>query len=205
MDGVRRRVFYNALAFVIGFSIVFVLLGSFAAFLGALLGAWRPLMAQGVGLLVIIFGLTMLGVIEVPVLSSEKRLRLPKGLVVGRWESSLLIGALFSLGWSPCVGPILGTTLLVASTSTTALQGAVLLAVFSLGLGLPFLLTALLLAEAGLTFSRWGAFTTHLSKVGGVFLVVLGLVMLFGRFGVVIEYAYRLFSVFGYDRLLNYL
>ena len=122
----------------------------------------------------------MLGVVRIPVLSSEKRLAIPHFLTIGKVQSSALIGALFALGWSPCIGPILGTILLFASTSATAGQGALLLAVFSLGLGLPFIATALLLNEAGTLIQRYSKFISALSIFGGIILIALGILMLFG-------------------------
>ncbi len=201
----RRRVLWNALAFVLGFSLIFIVLGVSASTLGALLGPWRQGLGRAAGVLIILFGLTMLGVVTIPVISSERRSRIPNFLTIGRVESSFLIGILFALGWSPCVGPILGTILLFAGTAATALQGALLLAIFSLGLGLPFLATALLLREAGELFTRWSGRLRVLSLFGGVLLVLLGVVMLLGGMGELADFGYRLFGMFGYDRLLNYL
>ena len=133
----RKRVLINALAFVLGFSAVFILLGTFAAAAGSFLGPWRDTLGRAAGALIIIFGLTMLGVIRIPVLSGDKHMAIPHFLSLGKPHSSALIGALFALGWSPCIGPILGSILLYASASGTAGQGALLLAIFSLGLGLP--------------------------------------------------------------------
>jgi cytochrome c-type biogenesis protein len=199
----RRKVFINALAFVVGFSIVFILLGTFTAFIATFLGAWRDVLARAAGGIIILFGLTMLGVVRIPVLSSEKHLRLPHFLTIGRPESSFLIGALFALGWSPCIGPILGSILLLASASSTALQGAFLLGVFSLGLGVPFILTALLLSEAGEVFARLGFFTTMLQRAGGVLLIFIGILLLTGQMGLLVTYGFGIFS--GYNGLLQYM
>jgi len=201
----RRRIVLNAVAFVIGFSLIFIALGVFAVAIGSLLGSSRELISRGAGLILILFGLMMLKVLRLPVLGSEWRTRIPRFLAIGRWESSLLIGALFALGWSPCVGPILGTVLLFASTSATIWQGALLLAVFSLGLGVPFILTALLIDRAGTLFNRWAKGANILSMVGGVLLVALGVSILFGMMGVVVEWCYRIFDYVGYNRLYEYL
>ncbi len=201
----RGNVVGNAVAFVLGFSIVFILLGTFAAFFGALLGEWRDLVSRVAGLIIIVFGLTMLGIIRPPVVGSEHHIKLPKFLALGRPESSALIGVLFALGWSPCIGPILGTVLLFASSSATALQGALLLAVFSAGLGLPFILSAIFLNRLSDTFVRWGKAAHVLSTVGGIVLVCLGILMVFGDMGLLISWGYGLFNFLGYDRLLQYL
>jgi len=201
----RRRVVWNALAFIAGFSVVFMSLGVFASVLGSALGPWRQALGQLAGLIIVVFGLTMLGILRFRVLTAERHLRIPHFITVGRWESSLFIGALFALGWSPCIGPILGTVLLFAGTSATAVQGALLLGVFSLGLGLPFFITALLINRAGEMFGRWGTLTKRLSTVGGVVLVILGTLMVLGFISYITLWANTLFAFLGYDRLLNYL
>jgi cytochrome c-type biogenesis protein len=203
--GARRRVLINAFCFVLGFSLVFIALGLFAASLGALVGPWRSLMSRIAGAVIIIFGLTMLGIVRIGALSSEKRIRTPRFIVVGRPESSFLIGVLFALGWTPCIGPILGTVLLFASTSTTHVQGALLLAVFSLGLGIPFIATALALSEAGKYFARLEGAVELLSKIAGGILVVFGACMLFGYMDVMAAWATTLFSPGQYGALLNHL
>jgi cytochrome c-type biogenesis protein len=200
----RRRVVLNAIAFVLGFSIVFILLGTFAAEAGSFLGPWRDTLGRIAGAIIIIFGLTMLGVIRVPVLSAERRMAIPHFLTIGKVQSSGLIGALFALGWSPCIGPILGSILLFASGSATAAQGALLLAVFSLGLGLPFILTALLLNEAGALISRYSKFVNILSVVGGVVLILLGVLMLMGDMGLLVTWGFSALNG-PYSRLLQYM
>lgn len=202
--GGKAKAFRNALWFVLGFSLVFILLGTFAGVLGMVLGPYRGYLGQAAGLLVIFFGLTMLG-LHIPLLSREGHLGIPSFVKVGRPESSLLIGALFALGWSPCIGPLLGAALLFASSAATAWNGAFLLGVFSLGLGLPFLLTALLLERAGERFARWGAATLWLSRLGGAVLMLLGALMFFGQMGLLVSWGYGAFDFLGYSRLLQYL
>ncbi|OGC81114.1 hypothetical protein A2943_01400 [Candidatus Adlerbacteria bacterium RIFCSPLOWO2_01_FULL_51_16] len=210
MDAVARRlarvkVLRNAVAFVLGFSFIFITLGASAGFLGAALGEWRFILARLGGAVIILFGITMLGVVRIPGLSVDWRMPTPRFLALGRPESSFLIGALFALGWSPCIGPILGTILLVASTSAVAFQGALLLGVFSLGLSLPFLLTAVLIHEATGFLSRIAWFVYLLSLTGGLFLIALGLLMVFGKMDLLIMWGYGFFDFIGYERLLNYL
>jgi len=204
VGGARRRIFINALAFVIGFSAIFITLGLFAASLGGLLGPWRETLGRGAGLLVILFGLTMLGLWKVPFLSGERHIRLPKWLQLGHPHSSFLVGALFALGWGPCIGPILGSILFLASASATAAQGALLLAVFSLGLAIPFLLCAWAIAQAESFVQRAGPLAQTLSTVGGIVLVLLGLLMLTGNMGLLISWGFGVFGG-GYEQLLNYL
>ncbi len=199
----KGRPVRNAIAFVLGFSLVFILLGSFAGSLGQVVGPYREVLGRIGGGILILFGLTMLGAVAPKFLQGEWHATLPSFLKLGRPESSFLVGLLFALGWSPCIGPILGTVLLFASTSTTAGQGALLLAVFSLGMGVPFLLTALLLERAGKVFSSWGPVTVALQYIGGVALVLIGAVMLFSNMGLVTEWALQHLPF--YQSLLNYL
>jgi len=201
----RRRIFINALAFVVGFSVVFILLGTFAAALGSLLGPWREIIGRGAGLLIIVFGLTMLGVFNIPLLSRESHIRLPKWLSLGYPHSSFLIGTLFALGWSPCIGPILGTILYLASASTTAATGATLLAIFSLGLALPFLVCAWLIGQAEGLVARMGRVTRILSVIGGFVLIALGILMLTNTMGYLVTWGFDAFDGAGYDALLKYL
>lgn len=200
----RRRVLPNAIAFVLGFSIIFILLGTFAAAAGSFLGPWKDTLGRVAGALIILFGLTMLGVVRIPAMQSDHRLALPHFLSLGRFESSLLIGALFALGWSPCIGPILGSILLLASGSATAGQGALLLAVFSLGMGIPFIITALMLERASALFARSGSVTYFLSIFGGILLLALGILMLFGDMGLLVEWGFSALSG-PYNHLLQYM
>lgn len=200
----RIMVFNNALAFVIGFSIVFIALGASAGFIGALISPWRYLLAKLGGVIIIIFGLSLLGLVRVPVLLQEKHIALPSFLTLGKVSSSALIGVLFALGWSPCIGPLLGTVLLLASNSATTLYGALLLGVFSLGLAIPFLLTALVVAESTVFLSRISKFAHQFTYIGGVGLVLAGTVMLTGNMQRLAHWGYSLFESTGYGALLNY-
>ena len=200
----RRVVFHNALAFVLGFSAVFILLGTSAGLVGALIGPWRSVLAKFAGVVIIIFGLTMLGVLRIPVLSSDKHLRLPSFLELGRLPSSFFIGVLFAFGWSPCIGPILGTVLLVASNSATVLYGGALLAVFSLGLAIPFLLVALVVTESTVFLLRIAGAVKWISIIGGIGLIVGGSLMLTDTMQLFTQWAYGLFGSTGYGALLNY-
>ncbi|MSR71003.1 cytochrome c biogenesis protein CcdA [Candidatus Kaiserbacteria bacterium] len=201
----RRAVLRNALAFVIGFSVIFITLGASAGLVGFVAGPWRYALAKFGGVMIILFGLTMLGFVPAPFLSRERHLRLPRFLVMGHLSSSALIGALFALGWSPCIGPILGTVLLIASSSSTALYGALLLAVFSLGLGVPFLLCALLVNETTQFLSKLDGFVRVLTLVGGIGLIVTGVLMVSGLMDSFIADGYAFFHQWGYDALLDYL
>ncbi|MFQ5509861.1 MAG: cytochrome c biogenesis CcdA family protein [Leptospirillia bacterium] len=177
---VKRIVLVNSLLFVAGFSTIFMLLGASATFLGHLLLAYQNIVSKVAGIIVIVFGLYVMGVFKGGWMMADKRVHLdnkPKGYI-----GSYLVGLAFAAGWTPCVGPILGGILLMASTSEGMLYGMVLLASYSLGLGLPFLLTSLALN----TFmSRFTAFSRHMrtvSIVSGVLLICIGILIFFNAF-----------------------
>ena len=200
----RRAVVKNALAFVVGFSLVFIALGASAGLFCVFIGPWRYALAKLAGVVFIVFGLTMLGVTPLSALARERRIKLPAFLELGRPSSSLLIGALFALGWSPCIGPILGTVLLIASASSTALYGAALLALFSAGLAVPFLLAALLVSETTALLSRLAGVVRWLNIIGGGFLIAVGILLVTGATDLVVGWGYQLFWSTGYGALLNY-
>ena len=156
-------------------------------------------------MLVILFGLFMLGAFKLPFLQVDRRLKLPAFLKVGKPGSSLAIGGAFAFGWTPCVGPILGSILLLASTSATAFQGALLLTVFSVGLAIPFLLVALGFSHATKYIEKITKYLQWVSIVGGVFLILLGLLLVTDQFGLTIQYGYELLDFINYEGLLDYL
>jgi cytochrome c-type biogenesis protein len=203
--GERKRVMQNAIAFVLGFMLLFVLLGASAGLFGLVIGSWRFVLARLGGLVIALFGLMLMGVLRVPLLSAERHIALPRFIKVGNPSSSALIGALFALGWSPCIGPILGTIIFTAAASATAASGALLLLVFSLGLGLPFIAVALLLERAQRFMAPLSRISGYLSIVGGAFLVLIGLLMLLGQGGLLVSWGFGLFDGLGYQRLLKYM
>jgi len=201
----RRKIFLNGLAFIVGFSLIFIVFGVLAGFAGTALAPYRIWLARIGGVLVILFGLFMLGFFKLPFFQTDKRIPIPKWLTLGKPSSSLFIGGTFALGWTPCVGPILGSILLLAGTSGTALTGGVMLTVFSIGLAIPFLLIALAFSKATTYIDRISKYLKAVSVVGGVFLILLGFLLATDNFGLIIQYGYELFDFIDYDRLLEYL
>ena len=124
---VRWKIFLNGLAFVIGWTAVFVALGTLFGFVGSALVPYRQWLTRIGGIFVIIFGFFMLNVIRIPFLTRQRTISVPPIFKRGKASNSLILGTAFGLGWTPCVGPILGSILLLASTSTTVFQGAFLL------------------------------------------------------------------------------
>lgn len=170
----------NALSFIAGFSLVFIALGAGASALGSVLRAnQRALMLVG-GVLVIVFGLVMLGVIKLPWLYRDTRVQY-SGETRTPW-GALLLGMAFAAGWTPCIGPILGAILTLASASGTLASGVGLLAIYALGLGVPFLLAALLL-EPFMRFSRsFRRYLPWVERAAGVILIVAGVLMVTGTY-----------------------
>lgn len=173
----RRHILLHTVAFVVGFSLVFIALGASLGLLGA--AAPQAVLEKVAGVLLITFGIFLIAATKVPWLNYEKRLDFAKAKGTG-YLRSLLIGVVFSLGWIPCVGPILGGILALAASSQTAWQGVYLLLAYCLGLGLPFIAVGLALGTAS-RFVRWlsqHAFVT--SIVAAVLLITVGILMLIG-------------------------
>lgn len=202
----RLKIFANGLFFMLGFSAVFILMGTIVGFVGAFfLAPYRLWLGRIGGVFVILFGLFMLNVIRIPFLLGEKRISAPSFLERGKPRTSFVLGSAFAFGWTPCVGPILGSILLLASTSTTALQGALLLGIFSLGLAVPFLLVAALWGSSLRVISKFSGLLNGISIVGGIFLIALGVLLLTDNIPLLISWGYRLFRFIEYERLLEYL
>lgn len=189
-----QKVFLAALAFVAGFSTVFVILGASASFIGQFITQHIEWLGYIAGVLVIIMGLHFLGVFRIGLLYREARVhveRKPAGLV-----GAYLIGLAFAFGWTPCVGPILAAILFVAGSEESVGQGAILLSAYALGLGIPFLLAALF---AGPFMRGMGKFRKHMGTVekamGGV-LVLTGVMFLTGQMAVLSYWLLETFPAF---------
>jgi cytochrome c-type biogenesis protein len=168
----RSIILANSLLFIAGFSVVFISFGASASLIGQWLITYQDFIRKIGGLLIIVFGLYLLGALNLQFLASERRVHFtsrPAGYL-----GSFLIGIAFAAGWTPCVGPVLGTILLYASTTNSLLTGVGLLAAYSLGLGLPLLLTALGVDRFLAYFKQVRAYLWGVSVVSGVFLVVVG-------------------------------
>jgi len=169
----RRKVFLHALAFVLGFSAIFTLMGASAGLVGRFLYQIMPWVQKIGGLVIIFFGLHVIGVLKIPFLYQEKRLGHSTSLGWG-YASSFLTGVFFSAGWTPCVGPILAAILLLASNTATMMQGAFLLAVYSLGLGIPFLLMGAAFSAVSEWLRRLNRYMNAISIASGLFLIIIG-------------------------------
>lgn len=174
-EAARRKVLLNGIFFILGFSVIFILFGVLAGVVGQELAPYRIWFGRIGGLLVILFGLLMLGVFHMKFLQvGGSAMKLPSWMKAGNLSSSLLVGGAFAFGWTPCVGPILASILLVASTEGSAVAGAMLLTVFSLGLALPFILISFAISKAS---KRIAAFFAFLTKYRVVILALFGLIL----------------------------
>ncbi len=170
----------NCLFFVIGLSTVFILLGASASAFGGFLLQNRRLLEILAGIIVILFGLHLTHILRFKVLEYEKRVHLkhkPRGII-----GSFLVGMAFALGWTPCIGPILGGILTYAATQETIYQGMLLLALYSLGLGIPFIITGLTVNSFFLWFDKIKKHLLLIERISGVFLILVGILMLTNRF-----------------------
>lgn len=182
----RQRVLGNALLYVLGFSVVFIILGSVFSLAGSVLVAHRIWLMRIGGVFITFFGLYLMHVfkfVSFSFLDTSTTIggRVMAKLQPGKPISSLLFGMTFAFGWTPCVGPILGTILLLASTAGQAGQGALLLVVFSIGLAAPFLLLAFFVAHAIYIVRRLHKYLKLISIISGIFLVVLGMLLIFNH------------------------
>jgi len=268
----RRKIVLNGIFFILGFTIVFVLFGTLAGVLGQGLTPYRIWLTRIGGALVMLFGLFMMGVFKIPYLQSQHSFNMPSFLAVGKPSTSVAIGGAFAFGWTPCVGPILGSILLLASTEGSALSGALLLGIFSLGLAVPFILISLAFGSAsehinnffgfinrfrvailsvlgllvglllnivlialegipgvGPSLSAFGVTLLEnavwvfplltavalgalghfwkkidtLSFIGGLFLILLGVLLLTNAFGLLVQFGFQIFEFIGYEGLLD--
>ena len=176
----RRRlpIFLHTLSFVIGFSLVFVILGAIAGLAGFAISSHSLVLKIG-GSLLIAFGLFLLASLKFPWLNYEKRLAPRLGATTG-YLRSFIIGAIFSIAWTPCVAGLLGSALGVALTSGSAGQGAYILAIFSLGLGLPFLVAGIAFDFIRPILRRIHRYSTWSYIIGGLLLIIIGILILTG-------------------------
>jgi cytochrome c-type biogenesis protein len=182
----RRAALVHSILFVVGFSIIFLALGATATVLGRVLLAHRVWISRVGGALVILFGLYTLGVFNVSALSRERRVHLADKPV--GYLGTVLVGIAFGAGWTPCIGPILGSILILSSSSADLNRGLLLLTAYSLGLAIPFLLSALLVRHFLALFTRLRRQMVWVTRASGALLVLVGVLMLTDYFTVLAGY-----------------
>jgi len=191
----RFLVLVNAFAFVLGFSVVFVLLGATATFIGSFLTAKASIIMKIGGIIIVIFGLHMTGVIRIPFLYYEKKLTV--NTKVASFFSIMLMGAAFAFGWTPCVGPILATILAYAATQQSVVKGIVLLSSYSLGLAIPFLLTAVAVSAFFRIFAKLKKAFRAIEIVGGILLILTGVLVFLGSLRILAGFFMQIFPFLG--------
>lgn len=181
----KRFALKQTIGFIIGFTIVFSLLGISAGALGRVLIIYKGVFLKLSGIFIVIMGLNILGVFKFRL--GGKRIKRPQG--INSWWGALFMGIAFGIGWTPCVGPILGAILFYAGSQGTVAKGAYLLVIYSMGLSIPFLITALLIDRISAVWNKVSGYTQLLMKLSGVLIIILGImifldkVYIFSKFG----------------------
>jgi cytochrome c-type biogenesis protein len=175
-----RRVMVNSVAFILGFSVVFIALGAAATEIGQVLGVYKHTLARIAGIVIILFGLHLTGIFKIKALYTDARLHSVKGSSTPL--GAFVIGFAFAFGWTPCLGPVLSGILALAAEQNTLAKGVTLLAVYSSGLAVPFLLTSLGIERFLKFYSRFRSHMHALEVASGVLLIALGILLLIGKF-----------------------
>lgn len=176
----KRRIFAltRTLGFILGFTIIFMIMGVSVSFIGRVFVRNRDIFSKISGLLIILFGLNMMGLLKFGALK-KINIRAPKKIT--NWFSSILMGMAFAAGWSPCFGPVLGAILVYAGGTETVGQGVLLLLIYSIGMALPFILTALFINKFVELMDRYEGYLKYINIIGGSLLVLFGLLVFFDK------------------------
>jgi cytochrome c-type biogenesis protein len=172
---IRKKVFLSTFLFVLGFSLVFILMGASASYLGGLMYTYKKLIRIIGGILIIILGIHLTGLIRIPGLDFEKRIALEKKPL--HFLGTLIIGMAFGAGWSPCIGPLLGSILIIAGSQETVWQGVILLGIYSAGLAIPFIIISIFINFLLTFIKKASKVLKYVNVVAGVVLIVMGLIL----------------------------
>lgn len=176
----KNKAFLNSLFFVFGFTLIFTLMGAGASTFGIFFGKYNKIINVFCGILLILFGLNYIGILNISLF--QKSFKLKSNIKDFTFFNSFLFGIIFGIGWTPCVGPFLGSALMIASNSNKVLEGVLMLFSYSLGLGIPFVLSSLLIDSLKQTFDFIKKNYNMVNKISGSLLVVIGLFMVSGHF-----------------------
>jgi cytochrome c-type biogenesis protein len=182
----KRQVLITSLFFILGFSLVFVSLGASATYLGQFLMERLTIFGKIAGVLLIVFGLHTIGVFKIPFLLNEARVQAntkPASMI-----GAVIVGISFAFGWTPCIGPILSAILLVAAQQESVNQGILLLSIYSLGLAIPFLLTALAINQFFVAFAKIRRHYHAIEIVSGLLMIVIGVLIFTNRFTIIAQW-----------------
>jgi len=175
---VRNRVFLSTLFYVIGFSSVFILMGASASFIGGVINTYKDFIRIIGGILIIILGVHLTGIIRISVLDYEKRIHFNKRPL--HFLGVLVIGMAFGVGWSPCIGPLLGAVLIIAGSQETVWHGIVLLSIYSVGLGIPFVIISIFINLVLVFVKKASRVMKFLNPAAGILLILVGLLLVTG-------------------------
>ena len=170
---IRKKVVLSTLLFVFGFSFVFILMGASASYLGGLFFQYRKFIRITGGILIIVLGIHLTGLIRIPGLDIEKRIHLDQKPL--HFLGTFIIGMAFGAGWSPCIGPLLGSILIVAGSQETVWQGTVLLGIYSAGLAIPFIIMSVFINFVLIFIKKAAKTIKYINAVAGILLIVMGL------------------------------
>lgn len=181
---IRKKVFLSTLLFVSGFSLIFILMGASASYLGSLMFNHRKLIRIIGGILIILMGIHLTGIIRIPGLDVEKRINIEKKPI--HFLGIVIIGMAFGAGWSPCIGPLLGSILIIAGSQETVWQGIALLAIYSAGLALPFIIISAFIHLLLIFIKKASRVLQYVNATAGILLIILGVILVTNKLHVFI-------------------
>jgi cytochrome c-type biogenesis protein len=181
---IRKKVFLSTVLFVSGFSLIFILMGASASYLGSLMFNHRELIRIIGGILIILMGVHLTGIIRIPGLDVEKRINIEKKPI--HFLGIVIIGMAFGAGWSPCIGPLLGSILIIAGSQETVWQGILLLAIYSAGLALPFIIISVFIHLLLIVIKKASRVLKYVNAAAGILLILVGLILVTNKLYVLI-------------------
>ncbi|GAB6170215.1 cytochrome c biogenesis protein CcdA [Clostridium carnis] len=184
----KNKVFLNALGFVVGFSLVFTMLGAAAGTFGKYIKEYMNIFNIIAGLIMIIFGLSYIGIIKISILQRTLGFKNKAKVKNLNIISSIVFGTIFAIGWTPCVGTFLSSALMIAANSQHSLEGVLMLLTYSLGLGIPFILSALLIDSLKSTFNFIKQNYKVINTISGILLIIIGLMMMTGYLNMLLSF-----------------
>jgi len=172
---IRKKVFLSTIFFVSGFSLVFILMGASASYLGGLMYKYRELIRIIGGILIVLMGVHLTGIIHFRGLDFEKRINMEKKPL--HFFGTFIVGMAFGAGWSPCIGPLLGSIIIIAGSQETVWQGIVLLAIYSAGLAIPFIIMSVFINFLLIFIKKASRVLQYVNTVAGILLIIVGLIL----------------------------
>lgn len=179
-EGKKGKTIINSIGFVIGFTIIFTLLGALAGTFGMFIKKYQTIFNIIGGSILIIFGLNYMGILSIGFIEKTKKIQVD--IKSFKFLSTIVFGMIFAIGWTPCVGTFLGSALMIAASSSGVLKGTIMLLIYSLGLGIPFIIAALIMDELKNSMKFIKENYKLINRISGVFLIIVGISMIIGLF-----------------------